>query len=195
MVYIPAMFSPTFTQEAHMKKLLVVTAILLFSVAPAMASNFYGKGTLGLFSPSESGLDNSVALYAAGGMNLKEQFNAPISAEVGIGYMAPSARYVDVTIVPVTMTVLYELPFNVPQLAFNVGGGLGLYFWDAENDSSGWNDDGVELGLHVQTGAEFKLNPAVSLIGEVKYSVADAGGVFDGDLGGLSANAGVKLNF
>jgi hypothetical protein len=29
----------------------------------------------------------------------------------------------------------------------------------------------------------------------VKYSIADAGGDFDGDLGGLSANAGVKLNF
>jgi hypothetical protein len=178
-----------------MKKLIVVTAILLCSVAPALASNFYGKGTLGVFSPSESGFDNSVALYAAGGMNLKEQFNAPISAEVGIGYTDPSERYFDVTVVPVTMTVLYELPFNVPQLAFNVGGGLGLYFWDVENDFSGNNDDGVELGLHVQTGAEFKLNNQIALIGELKYSVAEAGGNYDDDLGGLTANAGVKLNF
>jgi len=177
-----------------MKKLLVVTAILLFSVAPAMASNFYGKGTLGLFSPTENDLDSSVALYAAGGMNLKEQFNAPISAEVGIGYADPSERFVDVTIVPVTMTVLYELPFNVPQFAFNVGGGLGLYFWDVETDS-GFDDDGVELGLHVQTGAELKLNPVVSLIGEIKYSVSEAGGNYDFDLGGLSANAGAKINF
>ena len=32
-------------------------------------------------------------------------------------------------------TVLYELPINVPQFAFNAGGGLGLYFWDLEVDS------------------------------------------------------------
>ena len=99
-----------------------------------MASNFYGKGTLGLFSPSESGLDSTVALYIAGGMNLKEQFNAPISAEVGIGYMAPSESVVDVTIIPVTVTALYELPFHVPRLAVNVGGGLGFYFWKVEAD-------------------------------------------------------------
>lgn len=178
-----------------MKKLIVVTAILLCSVAPAMASNFYGKGTLGIFSPSESRLDNSLALYAAGGLDLKEQFNAPISAEVGIGYTDTSERYVDVTVVPVTMTVLYELPINIPQFAFNVGGGLGLYFWDIEVDSGpfgSYNDDGVELGLHVQTGAEFKLNQQVALIGEVKWSAAEDRDV---ELGGLSANAGVKLNF
>lgn len=182
-----------------MKKLLVVTAILLFSVAPAMASNFYGKGTLGVFSPTENDLDSTIALYAAGGMNLKQQFNAPISAEVGIGYASPDERSVDVTIVPVTMTVLYELPFNVPQMAFNVGGGLGLYFWDVEVDAGPfgtYSDDGVELGLHVQTGAELKLNPVVSLIGELKYSVAEAGGAYDdADLGGLSANVGAKINF
>lgn len=179
-----------------MKRLLVATAILLLSVAPTMASDFYGKGTFGLFSPSESGLDSAFALYVAGGMDLKEQFNAPISAEVGIGYTDPSERNVDVTIVPVTMTVLYELPINVPQFAFNVGGGLGLYFWDFENNSNSYdNDDGVELGLHVQTGAEFKLNNQIALIGELKYAVAEAGGNYDADLGGLSANAGVKLNF
>ena len=87
--------------------------------------------------------------------------------------------------------------FSVPEVVLNVGGGLGLYFWDLEVDSGlGNSDDGAELGLHVQTGAEFKLNTVVSLIGELKYSVAETGGDYNGhDIGGLSANAGAKLNF
>lgn len=188
-----------------MKKLLVATAILLCSVAPAMASNFYGKGTVGLFSPSESGLDDTFALHIAGGLNLKEQFNAPISAEVGLGYMAPSTNDVDFMIIPLTFTVLYELPLHIPKLAVNVGGGLGLYYWEYETNfpvidfgfgttfDPNVQDDGIEGGLHLQTGADFKLNDRVSLIGEVKWFTTTD--VEAADIGGLSANAGVKLNF
>jgi hypothetical protein len=179
-----------------MKKLLVATAILLCSVAPAMASNFYGKGTLGLFSPSESALDDTFALYVAGGMNLKEQFSAPISAEVGLGYMEPSNGNFDAMIIPVTFTVLYELPLHIPKVVFNVGGGLGLYYWEYEVDVPFFGsvkDDGIEGGLHLQTGADFKLNDRVSLIGEVKWFTTTD--VDAADIGGLSANAGVKLNF
>lgn len=178
-----------------MKKLLVATGILLLSVAPAMASNFYGKGTLGFFSPDESGLDKSFALYVAGGMNLKDQLNVPISAEVGIGYTEPSESFIDVTIIPLTMTVLYELPLPVPHFAFNVGGGLGLYYWNIEEDYwfGHYEDDGIEPGIHLQTGADFKLNDRINLVGELKYSVtSDADGA---DIGGISANVGAKLNF
>ncbi len=154
-----------------MKKLLVAIGILLLSVAPAMASNFYGKGTLGFFSPTESELDKSVTLYIAGGMNLKDQFNAPISAEVGIGYIAPSESFIDVMIIPVTMTVLYELPIPCSPCCFQcrrrprsllLGHRRG--FWVTIN----YEDDGIEPGLHVQTGADFKLNDRVSLVGELK---------------------------
>ena len=93
-------------------------------------------------------------------------------------------------------TVLYELPINVPQFAFNAGGrsrslllGPRSGFWTIWGT---YNDDGVELGLHVQTGAEFKLNNQIALIGELKWSVSET---HDVELGGISANAGVKLNF
>ena len=44
----------------------------------------------------------------------------------------------------------------------------------------------------MQTGAEFKLNNQIALIGELKWSVSET---HDVELGGISANAGVKLNF
>jgi hypothetical protein len=188
------MFFIYLIQESNMKKLLVASALLLLSVAPAMANNYYGKGTLGLFSPDESGLDSTVSLYGAVGTSLKKQFNAPISGELGIGYASPSARFVDVTIVPVTVTALYEIPLRDPRVALNVGGGLGLYFWDVEVDNGfigGFHDDGTELGLHLQAGLDYKLNNQTSLVGELKWSAAEADNV---EIGGVSINFGAKIN-
>jgi hypothetical protein len=193
--YICVMFLIYIIQESNMKKLLVASALLLLSVAPAMANNYYGKGTIGIFSPDESGLDSTVSLYGAIGTSLKEQFNAPVSAELGIGYASPSERFVDVTIIPVTVTALYEIPLRDPRFALNVGGGLGLYFWDVEVDNGffgGFEDDGVELGLHLQAGLDYKLNKQTSLVGELKWSAAEADDV---EIGGVSANVGAKINF
>lgn len=177
-----------------MKKLLVASALLLLSVAPAMANNYYGKGTIGIFSPDESGLDSTVSLYAAVGTSLKKQFNAPVSGELGIGYASPSAPFIDITIIPVTVTALYEIPLKDPRVALNVGGGLGLYFWEVEVDNGffgGFQDDGTELGLHLQAGLDYKLNKQTSLVGELKWSGADADGA---DIGGVSVNFGAKIN-
>lgn len=178
-----------------MKKLLVASALLLLFVTPAMAKNFYGKGTLGIFSPDESGLDSTVSLYAAVGTSLKEQLHAPVSAELGIGYASPSAPFVDITVIPVTVTALYEIPLKDPRVALNVGGGLGLYFWDVEVDNGffgGFHDEGTELGIHLQAGLDFKLDKQTSLVGELKWSAADADGA---EVGGVSANVGAKINF
>lgn len=179
-----------------MKKLLVLTALLLLSVAPAMAGS-YVKGSVGYFSPTESDLDGSFGVNAAVGMDLKEQIGAPVSAELGIGYTAPegSGPYngVDVTLIPITLTGLYELPLNLP-VALNVGAGIGMYMWDV--DASGFSDDGTDFGFHVQAGAEYKLSDQLALIGELKWANVDIeeGGVdFDG--GGTSVNVGAKLNF
>jgi len=176
-----------------MKKLLIASALLLLSVVPAMANNYYGKGTIGIFSPDESGIDSTVSLYAAVGTSLKKQFNAPVSGEIGIGYASPSAPFVDITIIPVTVTALYEIPLKDPRVALNVGGGLGLYFWDIEVDNGffGFQDDGTELGLHLQAGLDYKLNKQTSLVGELKWSGADADGA---DIGGVSVNFGAKIN-
>ena len=178
-----------------MKKLLLASALLLLSVAPAMANNYYGKGTIGIFSPEENGLDSTVSLYGAVGTSLRKQFNAPISGELGIGYASPSESFVDVTIIPVTVTALYEIPLRDPRFALNVGGGLGLYFWDVEVDSGlfggNFQDDGTELGLHLQAGLDYKLNNQTALVGELKWSAAEADDV---EIGGVSTNFGVKIN-
>jgi len=167
-----------------MKKLLVLTAVLLLSVAPAMAGN-YLKGTVGYFSPTESKIDGAITLNVAGGINLKEQLAAPVSVELGIGYTAPESG--DLTIIPITLTGLYELPLNLSNTAFNVGAGLGLYMWDANG-----GPDGLDFGFHVQAGAEFALNEQLALIGEVKWAKVDFDN-FDG--GGTSVNVGAKYNF
>jgi hypothetical protein len=65
----------------------------------------------------------------------------------------------------VTVTALYEIPLRDPNVSLNVGGGLGLYFWDVEVGNGffgNFHDDGTELGLHLQAGADFKLNNQTS---------------------------------
>lgn len=168
-----------------MKKLLVLTAVLLLSVAPAMAIN-YVKGTVGYFSPTESDLDSALILNLAGGTDLKELTGAPVSVELGIGYTAPE----DVTIIPITVTGLFELPLNLPNVAFNVGAGVGIYMWDV--DAPGYSDDGSDFGFHVQAGTEFALSNQVALVGELKWAKVD---VDDFDGGGTSLNVGGKFNF
>lgn len=172
-----------------MKKLLILTAVLLISAAPAMAGT-YVKGTAGYFSPTESELDGSYALYLAGGANVV----GPVSAELGIGYTAPDASDADVSIMPVTLTALCELPLGLSSVAVNVGAGVGMYMWDV--DFTGGSEDGSDFGYHVQAGADYKLNDQVSLVGEVKWAKVDMG--MDGgdvDGGGTSFNVGAKYNF
>lgn len=172
-----------------MKKLLVLTAVLLLSVAPALAGT-YAKGTVGYFSPTESDLDGSYTLNVAGGMDLKDQLAAPVSVELGIGYTAPEATGVDLSIIPITLTGLYELPLDLSNVAFNVGAGLGLYMWDV--DFPGGSDDGIDFGFHVQAGAEFALTDQLALIGELKWAKVDFDDV---DGGGTSVNVGAKYSF
>ena len=174
-----------------MKKLLIATVALLLFAAPALAGS-YAKGTVGYFSPTENDLDGSYLVHAAVGSD----FGGPVSAELGVGYTAPDADGADVTIIPITLTALYELPLNLTDVAFNVGAGVGMYMWDIDIDGGG-SEDGNDFGYHVQAGAEFKLNEQVSLIGEVKWAKVDLE-IDDGDEvdgGGASFNVGGKFNF
>lgn len=183
-----------------MKKLLIAMTVLLLSVTPALAGD-YLKGTLGYFSPDESHVDGSFNLYGAYGLDLKPKFNAPLTAEFGIGYTNPSGGAYgydySLTIIPITATLLYKLPIAVsnPNLSFNVGGGLGLYFWSAEVDGptiagfdTNYSDDGSDVGIHLQTGLDYKLDKQLALVGELKWSSVD-----NGD--GTSINVGLKYNF
>ena len=185
-----------------MKKLIIATAILLLSIAPAMAGN-YAKGTLGYFSPAESNYDGTFNLYGAYGLDLKKKFNAPVTAEFGIGYSSQSGgdSWYDysATVIPITATALYKLPIvlpTVPKVSFNVGAGLGLYFWSVEVDgptifpgfNSSYSDDGSDFGFHLQAGADYKLDKQLSLVGELKWSAVDVGD-------GTSINFGAKYNF
>lgn len=169
-----------------MKKLLVLTAVLLLSVAPAMAGQFYGKGTVGYDIPNESEADNYFDISVAGGMNLNDMVGAPVSVELGLGYHMPE----DIDIFAVTLTGLYELPVEVTDFAFNVGAGIGMYNWSY--DVAGYSDDGSDFGWHLQAGADYKLNDQVALVGELRYASVDVDG---DDLGATSINLGAKYNF
>lgn len=172
-----------------MKKLLLAVVVLLFSATPVLAQS-YTKLTIGYLSPEESELDSTAHFYAGFGNSLQGITGVPIDAEVGIGYYSPSAGPIDVTVIPVTLTALYNLPFGTDSWSFNLGGGLGFYFWKAEVGSFRL-DDGTELGFHLQGGTEFALSDQFALIGEVKWATASDGI----DLGGTSVNVGLKVNF
>jgi hypothetical protein len=190
------------------KKLLVLTAVLLLSVAPAMAENNYVKGKVGYFMPAESILDSGFNLEAAYGLPLQDFVNLPLTAEFGIGYYTASGSEsvgfpgfslnsdIDISVIPFTATVLYDLPVNVENMAFNVGTGLGLYVWNSDFSVSdpffgniSGSDDGIELGFHLQAGGEYKINDRYAATADLKYAIVSD------DLGGTFINVGVKYNF
>jgi hypothetical protein len=99
--------------------------------------------------------------------------------------------------------------------AFYLGAGLGATFWEYEEfgdflDFSedpprifhgDFNDDGVAFEIHGLVGVELPLNPAVGLLFEARYSLADDdlgddfAGLGDIELGGASIAGGFSFRF
>jgi opacity protein-like surface antigen len=170
------------------KKLFIAVAVLLLASTPALADS-YAKLTFGAISPKAGGLDATTKLYGAYGRSLEGMVGVPLNAEVGIGYYSPSNGPVELTVIPVTLTALYETT-PIGRSSFSVGAGLGLYFWDLDFFSQ-TVDDGTELGFHFQAGAQVRLTEKTSIIAEWKW--ISASDIID--LGGTSVNVGFKRSF
>lgn len=200
-----------------MKKLLVLSAVLLLSAAPAMADN-YVKGNVGYFMPATVDSDSGYGLEVAYGMPLQDVTDLPLTAEFGLGYYTAPISFSgieagfsfkadgDFSVIPITASVLYELPFDVSDMMFNVGAGFGLYMWKFDVTAEATNGfltgsdtltgDGNEFGYHLQAGADYQLNDQVALVGGLKWSsVKGEDTDIEIKLGGTTINVGAKYNF
>lgn len=132
----------------------------------------------------------------------------------------------DLSMVPLTVDVRflpggrYRLRPGGRQIAkpvFYVGGGVGLNFWDYEEEGDfldfGFDppeifydrfvDDGVAFEIHALAGVEIPLGRTTNLLFEGRYSVSndDLAGDFAGlvnndiDLGGTAIYGGLSLRF
>lgn len=174
-------------------------------------SNGYATLRLGLFMPDDDLglLDDGVAIGGAIGSN----FNRNFALEIGLDYTAANLdegyayyeyghvgdAYVTTLGIPVTARFIVPVSRNVDLFA---GVGLGLYFSDIEFDD-GYNDDNgfddTSLGCHTLIGTDIKMNPAMALTMELKYTDIDRDlddpSLYSLDSGGTTASVGVRFRF
>jgi opacity protein-like surface antigen len=105
----------------------------------------------------------------------------------------------EVTVVPFTIGARLIIPH--PFIEPYVGAGLGLYFSSLDEPVNGIDDTSTDFGGYLSLGADFWLNPRVALNFEGKYHWVkpsfqnSIGQDFDVDMGGWTANLGVRVGF
>ncbi len=159
---------------------------------------------LGIFDPNTDvdGLDE----YDSGG-NFDVGFGSRVSPLFAIdgtfgGYGADRGSD-EATVVPLTIggRLIIPHPFIEPY----VGAGLGIYFSSLDERpgaiSTGIDDSSADFGGYLSVGLDMWLNPRVALNFEGKYhwvepSFEDSiGQEFDVNMGGWTANLGVRVAF
>lgn len=185
-----------------MKRTLLLAAVLCLAFSPAWAqphgSYLVLKG--GFYSPQASDLDefdNGLAVGIGFGTHIAphaifefgiERFETDFS-EMGVN--------LDFTLVPVTATI--KGVHRTSGGSLYVGGGLGIYFVDADASVVGigsGSDDDTAIGFHVLAGGNFNITPVIFLGGELKYFwvTPEIGGI-DVDMDGFVATATLGVMF
>jgi len=193
-----------------MKRLILLSLILVSAIGSNAFAKEYVNGKLGVYFPDESAFDDGFNIEAAYGRDFTDFFPETVrqnpwlknvTLEAGIGYytadfsetisgfgLVPDTKVKgDLSVVPLTLTGIYNYPLSGTNFNFFGGGGVGLYFSDSEvrMDGSKEDDSSVDLGLRFAGGGEYLLSPQFSLGAELRFDVVsdDIGGVFVNFLG------------
>jgi len=155
---------------------------------------------LGIFDPNND-LDGLRGYDSGGNFDIGVGSRvAPLFAVDGTfgGYGAERGSS-EATVVPLTIggRLIIPHPFIEPY----VGAGLGLYFTSLDEPINGIDDTSSDFGGYLSIGADFWLNPRVALNIEGKYHWVDPtfendlGNSVDVNMGGWTANLGVRVAF
>ena len=155
---------------------------------------------LGIFDPNND-LDGLRGYDSGGNFDIGVGSRvAPLFAIDGTfgGYGAERGSS-EATVVPLTIggRLIIPHPFIEPY----VGAGLGLYFTSLDEPINGIDDTSSDFGGYLSIGADFWLNPRVALNIEGKYHWVDPtfendlGNSVDVNMGGWTANLGVRVAF
>jgi hypothetical protein len=186
-----------------MKKLAAVLALFTLALAaalPAQAEEFI-SGRAGFYFPDEGGFDTGYNFGLAYGFNLADILTetvkenpgiANVTTEIGIGIYNTERdiRFVgdiDLTVIPLTVSVIYNHPIRNTPFELYAGGGPGLYY--ARVDAPGDDDSELEFGVHLLAGGAVNLQQQLALFAELR------GDLVTDDVGGAFLNFGVKYKF
>ena len=160
---------------------------------------------LGIFDPNDDDFDGLRSYDSGGNFDIGVGSRvAPLFAIDGTfgGYGADRGSD-QATVVPLTIggRLIIPHPFFEPY----VGAGLGLYFSGLDERpgavSTGIDDTSTDFGGYLSVGLDLWLNPRVALNFEGKYHWVEptfednSGREFDVNMGGWTANLGVRVAF
>ncbi|MGB3096249.1 MAG: porin family protein [Candidatus Deferrimicrobiaceae bacterium] len=161
----------------------------------AVYGQMYLFGHLGFYEPNDDrdGLED----YDTGGafdIGIGSRVSPILAIEGTIGAYGSDRGSDDVTVVPVTFggRLIIPGPFFEPY----VGGGVGVYFADLDEPTSGIDDSDTTFGGYLSLGMDAWLNPRMALNFEGKYHWAEP--EFDGfdvDVSGWTVSLGLRVSF
>lgn len=186
-----------------MKKLAVVLALFTLALAsalPAQAEEFI-SGRAGIYFPDEGGFDNGYNFSLGYGFSLADILTesakenpalANITTEFNLGiYNADrDLRFfgdIDLTVIPLTVSLIYNHAIQGTPFEIYGGGGPGLYY--ARFDAPGDDDSELEFGVHLLAGGAFNIDRQFALFTELR------GDLVTDDVGGGFLNFGLKYKF
>ena len=160
---------------------------------------------LGIFDPNNDSdvlPDGGLRGYDSGGnfeLGIGSRVSPVFAVDGTFGAYRAERGSDEATVVPLTIggRLIIPHPFIEPYL----GAGLGLYASHLKDAFRGIDDSSTDFGGYLSLGADFWLNPRVALNFEGKYhwikpSFQDSiGQDFDVDMGGWTANLGVRVAF
>lgn len=191
-----------------MKKLIVLTIMLVCVNVSSVFAGQYVTGKLGVYFPDESAFDDGTNVEAAFGWDYSDLFPGAatqnpvlknVTLEAGIGYYeadfsenTPFGRVKgDLSVVPLTLTGIYHHPLSGTDFNLYGGAGLGLYFSEVDVRVDGLKDDdsSVEFGMRLVGGGEYLIRPQFSFGAELRLDLVSD------DVGGVFVNVGGKYRF
>lgn len=161
----------------------------------AVHGQTYFFAHLGLFDPNDSA--EGLRGYDSGGsfdLGIGSRVSPNLAVEGTFGGYSADVGPNEVTVAPLTFGVRLIVPH--PFLEPYVGGGLGLYFSDLDEPSSGINDSDTTFGGYGSLGIDAWLNPRTALNFEGRYHWVEP--QFDGidvKVGGWTVSMGVRVSF
>ncbi|MGZ8459033.1 MAG: porin family protein [Candidatus Deferrimicrobiaceae bacterium] len=167
--------------------------------APPPQHAVYGQpyffGHLGLFDPNSD--RNGLEGYDTGGafdIGIGSRVSPILAIDGTFGGHRADRGSDEVTVVPLTFGVRLILPS--PVIEPYVGGGLGLYFTNLDEPSTGIDDSDTAFGGYGSLGLDAWLNPRMALNFEGKYHwVEPEFNGFDVDVSGWTVGLGVRISF
>ena len=160
---------------------------------------------LGIFDPNDDDFDG-LRSYDSGGnfdIGIGSRVSPLFAVDGTFGGYGADRGSDEATVVPLTIggRLIIPHPFFEPY----VGAGLGLYFSSLDEGpgtiSSGIDDTSADFGGYLSVGLDLWLNPRVALNFEGKYHWVEptfqdnSGRDFDVNMGGWTANLGVRVAF